>query len=1191
MIRLFPFRPVSLLLLLSPLFLFSQAWKDRLDASQQENFFALQRSFQDYWKDRKIEKGKGYKVFKRWEWFWQTRVDAQGNFPAPQARQEALNYTRTHLSPAHTQFKSGNVSGNATANRMATQSASWNCLGPFSSPGGYTGNGRVNTIGFHPTQAGNYFVGAPAGGLWHTTDDGLTWTTTTDLLPSLGAGAVVVDWSNTQNIYLGSGDGDGTDTHSLGVLKSTDGGLTWSTTGLSWTPGQYMQVNRLLQDPVDPFVLMAGTSDGIYRTTDGGINWTQVETDGVRDLEMKPGDPNTWYAATYRNANDVRVLRTTNAGVTWSTVYTNTNSNRINIAVTPANPALVALLSSEDGSNGLEGIYKSLTSGSSGSFTQVFSPTTANLLDYTDDGSGSGGQGWYDLAFEIDPSNASIWYTGGINVWKSTDAGVSWTCKTMWYSSPGLAEVHADQHFLAFQPNRPSHLFACNDGGVFITTDGGDNWTELTHLQQGPVIGQYYRISNSFYNPHIILGGLQDNGSKLLDHSGFWVEATGGDGMECIIDPVDSTIMYGSYVNGYISRSNDGGQTFATNISANLPNPDNGAWVTPYCLDPNDHSTIFIAYDEVYKSTDNGDNFTTISNGIPTGTPMDYIEVCIANSNRMYTGTHDDVYRTLNGGALWTNITPSPHVGSFTSLVSDPENEDRIWLANSSYSGSIQVYYSSNGGSTWSDYSGSLPDIPVNTIIYERGTQDGLYIGTDIGVYYRDNSLGDWVYYSDGLPVTVVSDLEIHYTSGMLRAGTYGRGVWESPLYISSDPGTPGAGMTASANIVCAGYPVSFTDISTNNPTSWCWTFPGASPAVSTQQNPVVTYQTPGTYTVSLIVSNTNGTSYVSQMSYIVVQFSPTATAILTGAPCVGNTVQLTGNVLAGSTYSWQGPGGFNANTSSASLSGLTLSQSGSYSYYVTQGGCSSAPAVVNISVVPYPAAPINVASNSPVCLPATLKLSCTFSGGGNAVWNGPGSFNSTQQNPVVSNPQSGTYSVYADNTGCASAVVQLSVAVIPQIAKPVITQAGFILTSSAPSGNQWYRNGVLLTGETGTSLDCSLYPSGDFTVVVSDGNGCSSEASDLVRVLFTAADKLDGEEALFVNPNPFTDWLDIRYAGKSELVSVRLTDALGREMYVSGTIIARKYRIPASGIPVGIYWLRIQDARGNEVVRRVLKR
>lgn len=1187
-------RPIFILILLfflSHSTLRSQAWIEGIPPAERNNFKSIQKAFNEHWQDRKPGKGQGYKPFKRWEWYWTPRVDAQGNFPKPAARWDAYQYTLTQNVPDHTSRKNAQPSGNGSGIGLATQSASWTCLGPFTSPGGYTGNGRLNTIGFHPTQAGNYYVGAPAGGLWHTTDDGQTWYTTTDLLPSLGVSAIVVDWSNPQNVYLGSGDGDGSDTQSIGVLKSTDGGLSWSTTGLSWTPGQYYQVNRMIQDPTNANILMAATNDGTYRTTDGGANWTQVDATAVRDLEMKPGDPNTWYVSTYRNSSDVQVLRTTNAGATWATVYTNTNSNRINIAVTPANPALVALLSSEDGTNGLDGIFKSTTSGSAGSFTQVFSGSTANILDYTDDGSGSGGQGWYDLSFEIDPSNQNIFYSGGVNIWKSTDGGASWTCKSMWYNFQGLAEVHADQHFFQIQPNRPSHLFACNDGGLFVTTDGGDTWTETTHLQQGPVIGQYYKISNHFYNQHEILGGLQDNGSKLL-RNGTWIEATGGDGMECIIDPVDSTIMYGSYTNGSISRSNDGGQSFSTYIAGNLPNPDNGAWVTPYCLDPDDHNTIYIAYDEVYKSTDNGDNFITISTGIPTGTAMQYIEVCIANSNRIYTGTHDDVYRTTNGGTLWTNITPGTHTGSFTSIVADPLDENRIWLANSSYSNSIQVYYSSNGGNTWIDYSGSLPDVPVNSIIYQNGTDDGLYIGTDIGVYYRDNSLTDWVYYNDGLPVVVVSDLEIHYASGKLRAGTYGRGVWESPLYISSNAGAPTAGFSSSTQTICAGYTLNFFDQSLNNPASWYWTFPGANIPNSTLQNPSVTYQTPGTYNVSLIVSNGNGTSYVAATSYIVVNFTPTAAGISTGSPCIGNSIQLVGSTLSGATYFWVGPNGFNSNQSSPSISPLTLSNTGAYSFTISYQGCTSLPSVVTLTVVPVPAAPINVASNSPLCLPNNLQLSCSFSGGGNAVWTGPGGFNSTLQNPVNTNPLSGNYSVHVDNLGCISNDVVLGVVVFPQPAKPVITQLGNILTSSSVSGNQWYRNTLILPGETNQSIDCSLYSSGDFTVRVTDGNNCPSEYSDKVTMLFSSTGDEYLENGFIIHPNPFSHFIEISTRGTkpANLESIELLDALGRSVLIENSMNQSQALLSTEKILPGIYFIKLKDSEGRQVVYRIIR-
>jgi hypothetical protein len=306
----------------------------------------------------------------------------------------------------------------------------------------------------------------------------------------------------------------------------------------------------------------------------------------------------------------------------------------------------------------------------------------------------------------------------------------------------------------------------------------------------------------------------------------------------------------------------------------------------------------------------------------------------------------------------------------------------------------------------------------------------------------------------------------------------------------------------------------------------------------------------------------------------------------------MGDSIQLVGGTLSGATYTWSGPSGFNSNQSTVSLTGLTLNQTGVYSFIISFQGCQSLPALVNLSVVPYPAAPINVSSNSPLCLPAALQLSCAFSGGGNAVWTGPGGFNSTAQNPTVSNPTSGTYSVYISNLGCSSPIVQLGVIVFPQPVKPVITQLGNILSSSGISGNQWYRNGVLLAGETNQTVDCSLYGSGDYTVKVTDGNNCPSEVSEKVTIVFALTDLEVAVSGFEIRPNPFQNYFEIHSRGESPkiLKSIEILDVRGRRVLLLPSIQQAQVGVSTESFIPGIYILVIESAEGKKEIYRLIR-
>ncbi|MFN4255840.1 MAG: WD40/YVTN/BNR-like repeat-containing protein, partial [Saprospiraceae bacterium] len=236
----------------------AQPWMSSLHENEKPNFFQIQQDFREYWKDKDYkEKGKGFKPFKRWEWFWESRVNEDGTFPD---RAVILN-------------------GMAEYNQLAQQTqgrgaavANWTSLGPNSSTGGYAGIGRINCIAFHPSDANTFWVGSPGGGLWKTTNGGTSWTTNTGNLPVLGVSGIVVLPSNPNIMYIATGDGDAWDTYSVGVMKSTDGGNTWQTTGLDWTASYNKVIRKLLMDPNDENHLIAATSNGLYRTTNAGVS-------------------------------------------------------------------------------------------------------------------------------------------------------------------------------------------------------------------------------------------------------------------------------------------------------------------------------------------------------------------------------------------------------------------------------------------------------------------------------------------------------------------------------------------------------------------------------------------------------------------------------------------------------------------------------------------------------------------------------------------------------------------------------------------------------------------------------------------------------------------------------------------------------------------------------------------------------
>lgn len=734
-----------------------QHWSDLMNDSQ-VNFYDAQQAFNDYWEGKDVTdkytiKGQGFKPFKRWEWFMEPRVYPTG---------ERFDPTANHSAWEDLQKSS--------TNRVGGGGGVWTYFGNTDVPGSAGGAGRINMVRTDPASSGTYFACAPAGGLWKSTNSGSSWSLlNTDDLAAIGVSDVAIDPTNSDVMYIGTGDGDAGDTYALGVLKSTDGGLTWNSTGLNWTVQQTRRVNRLIIHPTSPGILLAATSNGLYRTTDGGVNWTQIESGTYKDVVFKPGNPSIVYAV--RNSDNFHRSTDTGASFTQITAGLPTSGvSRIALTVTEANPNYVYILAGAS-DQGFFGYYRSTDSGLN--FTQM--SNSPNLLGWDVNGGGTGGQAWYDLATAADPNNADVVYVGGVNTWKSSDGGATWNCVGHWYGAGGTPYVHADIHGMYFIPGTTTLLIAC-DGGVFRTTNGGSSFTDVSNNLE---VAQMYRLGVAQLDPDLVIQGWQDNGTNLKDGN-VWDRVIGGDGFESIIDYSDNDIMYGALYYGNIRKSTNGGASFSTIVGSNGTGVDEGGdWLTPYILSPNNPSTMYVGKSVVYKSTDGGGSFSAL--GAIGGGNVDALAVAQSDENYIYASKSSTLYVSTDG-ASFSAVGGLP--GLFITYIAvDPLDAQRVWVTLSGYTSGEKVYFSDNAGASWTNFSTGLPNIPANTIAYQAGTNDGLYVGTDVGVYYRDGSFGSWQQYSDGLPNVVVSELEIHYASNTIVGSTYGRGLWHAPLF------------------------------------------------------------------------------------------------------------------------------------------------------------------------------------------------------------------------------------------------------------------------------------------------------------------------------------------------------------------------------------------------------------------------
>ncbi|MBC8319271.1 MAG: PKD domain-containing protein [Bacteroidetes bacterium] len=1128
--RVLPILLVIILLVITNSFQ-AQPWNTLLPKNKVENgsltFFDIQKAFNDYWTPKNVvdgyyilngEKTKagGWKQFKRWEWYWENRVNpVTGAFPNTSAWEELQKI-------------------NKSMEGQRSPSGQWTSMGPSTSPGGYAGLGRLNCIGFHPTNSNTYYVGAASGGIWKTTDGGTNWVPQGDEMEAIGISDIIVlSTTGDDIVYAATGDKDHSDTYSVGVLKSIDGGTTWQTTGLTFTAGQKELINRLLVDPTNNDIFYAATTLGVYHTTDAGVTWNVLTSTEFIDLEFKPGVSSTLYGSTWYGD----IYTSTDSGITW-TLTLSTSGRRTELAVSPNNADVVYALIANT-SSGLYGVYKSTDSGAS--FTSVYNGI--NLLGWNCNGGDSGGQAWYDLCIAADPNNVNTVFLGGVNTWKSADGGITWNINNHWSSTCGgnASIVHADKHNFTYQ-NGSSTLFECNDGGLYSTSNGGATWS---HLSDGMIISQMYRLGVAQTTSADVITGLQDNGTKALLTS-VWNDVIGGDGMECLIDYSDENTQYGSLYYGSIYRTTNHWNN-STNISSGISG--NAAWITPYVQDPNNSNTLFVGYQDVWTSANQGNSWTQLSTwGSST---LRSLAVAPSNSNYIYTATTSTLYGTSDGGSTWTNITGSlpTWASNITYISVKYDDPTTIWVAMGEFN-SYGVFESTDGGSTWTDISAGLPLLPTNCVIQNRQntSQVDLYAATDVGVYLK---LGDasWIPFYNNMPNVVVTELDIYYddinpNNSMIRAATYGRGLWESDLY--STIVTLEADFYADNNSVEIGETVLFTDTSTGSPTSWEWTFEGGTPGSYTGQIPTpILYDIAGTWDVTLIVSNMLDADTNTKVNYITVTY-PAPTADFEANLTTGDIpLQVTFTDLSVdsvNTWSWDfGDGG----TSILQLPVYTYVVAGIYTVSLTVTGPGGSDTVVKtdyiVAIEPVPTADFN---GNPTSGDAPLIVSFTDLSVDSVdtwLWDFGDGGTSTFQLPVYTYVNSGIYSVSLTVTGPggSDSIVKLNyiTAIEPApiadfVGEPTTGEAPLLvnftdLSSGAVDAWDW---------NFGDGDSSSVqYPAheyltpGNFTVsltVTGPGGISTNEKTDYILIAVGIGE--NSSEALVVYPNPVTNSLHI---------------------------------------------------------------
>ncbi len=630
-------------------------------------------------------------------------------------------------------------------------------------------NGRIRSLAVHPTNGAIIYAGAAEGGVWRSTDAGLSWYPLMQYEDSVAVGALAIDPTNPTIIYAGTGEPTWWPGYEgVGVLKSTDGGATWSATG-SMNNGH---IARLVIDPTNTNIIYCagfgdGAGGGLYKSINGGTTWTLVHPGDVTDIVLNPSSPGVLYEGRRSDAGGGVVYKSTNGGATWTQLAGGLPAaipNRVMLSLCAASPATVYAKVDET-------IYKSTDGGA----------TWTNLGNH-----GGGTYGYWCNYVAVDPTNANIVYAAGTSLEKSTDGGATWS----WSYGSGDAEktgLHADQHALVFDPTNHLRLYAANDGGVYHSTDGAATWKKVSN---GLLVTQFYDVGLSprVWTTHG--GGVQDQGTNVTTGGLTWNKVYGADGGYLVFHAADPYKVIGEWQGNHVIRSLDGGESWSP---ATTGLTGTGPWVGAIAADEKNPDTVFTGRQAVFRSTNWA--LTWVQSSPAVGGDVSAIAIAPSDSLIVYAGTSSGkVWKSIDGGATvagWSEITHAPLPNRYvTDIAVDWTNPAVAVVTYSGFDSSTpatpgHAFRTANGGATWTDISGpaalatSLPDMPVNAVALDAVSANTIYVGTDLGMFISTAGGGTWMVFEAGFPHVAVTDLALDKNHGMLFAATHGRGMWE----------------------------------------------------------------------------------------------------------------------------------------------------------------------------------------------------------------------------------------------------------------------------------------------------------------------------------------------------------------------------------------------------------------------------
>jgi len=681
--------------------------------------------------------------------------------------------------------------------------SNWTELGPAAVPNGQTYGGarvlvtgRLTEIVQHPTQPNTLYVAASRGGVWKTLDGGLTWNPMSDNAESLAIGALAISKSNPQVLYAGTGEGDiyyyrllyplssiNAAYEGIGVLKSTNGGASWTLQGKPQFTGACFY--KMAVNPNNENIAFGATNQGLYRTLDGGLNWAKI-TNGLPvisatvvaccDVVIHPTNPNIVYCAFWADG----VYKTSNATAavpTWTKLAggfpAGAGISRIALAISQTAPNNVYAMTSNSGDS-FGGFYFSTNDGTTwtnvaaaAGVVQIFGAYTSNV--------------WVDI------STPDIVYLSGVGVYKAVRTMGVWSVTSIGQ------QIHPDSHAFAGHPTNHLIVYSGNDGGIYKSTNGGSTWSDT--INEGLNIMQFEFLGQHPTSDAEAMAGTQDNGTQMFRNHPAFYHSADGDGGQSGIDASNPRNVIHTYYGASPERSTLGGRFGSySNIAGGIAG--SGLFYPPFAYDDTNSQNIAFGTDRINLDAAQG------TGGWPTKVTLPGISgkvsaIHYVNSTLIYCATSSgQVYRLVKG-AGWTAtlISAAPLPSRWIWDISTiPGNPNTVVVVMAGF-GTPHVWRGTMGMGptfTWANISGAfpnaVPDVPVNSLCIDPLNATHYYIGTDIGVFRTTNAGATWQLFNDGLPNTAVYDLRLQANTRLLRAATHGRGLWERRLDVVSMP-------------------------------------------------------------------------------------------------------------------------------------------------------------------------------------------------------------------------------------------------------------------------------------------------------------------------------------------------------------------------------------------------------------------